>query len=121
MPARTPEEVDALFEKAMNAGDLEGLVALYEPEGTLVTGPDQEAKGTEEIRAALKGFLDPPPQIDLRVERTVPAGDALAACYGVWTMKAGGQELTGKSFEIVRRQPDGTWLFVIDDPWGRGG
>ena len=29
MNARTPDEIDTLFEKALNAGDIEGL-ALYE-------------------------------------------------------------------------------------------
>jgi uncharacterized protein (TIGR02246 family) len=120
MPARSPEEVDALFEKAMNEGDVEGLVALYEPNATLVAGPGQEATGTDAIRAAMKGFLDGNPRIDLKVEQMVRGGEDLVACYGVWTMEAGGQTQTGKSIEIVRRQPDGTWLFVIDDPWGRG-
>ena len=48
------------------------------------------------------------------------SGEELAATYGVWTMKAGGQELWGKTIEVVRRQPDGNWLFVIDDPFARG-
>jgi len=34
-------------------------------------------------------------------------------------MEAGGEEVKGKSMEVVRRQPDGTWLFAIDDPWAR--
>lgn len=120
MAARSPDELDVLFEKAMNAGDLEGLVALYEPNAMLIAGPGQEATGTEAIRAGLKAFLDQKPQIDLKVEQTLKGGEDMAACYGVWTMKAGGEELTGKSIEIMRKQADGTWLFVIDDPWGRG-
>jgi hypothetical protein len=31
MPAKTPQEVDALFEKQVNEGNLEALVDLYEP------------------------------------------------------------------------------------------
>ena len=58
-------------------------------------------------------------QIDLKVEKTVRSGEELAATYGVWTMKAGEQDLSGKTIEVVRRQPDGTWLFVIDDPFAR--
>ena len=34
-------------------------------------------------------------------------------------MKTGDQAMEGKSAEVVRRQPDGTWLFAIDDPYGR--
>jgi hypothetical protein len=53
------------------------------------------------------------------VEQTLKSGEDLAVCYGVWTMTAGGDKVTGKSIEVVRRQQDGTWLFAIDDPWGR--
>ncbi len=119
MPARSPEEVDALFEKALNAGNLEGLVALYEPDATLIPQPGQEAKGRDAIRQALAPLVEGKAQIDLKVERTVRSGEELAATYGVWSMKAGDQELSGKTIEVVRRQPDGTWLFVIDDPFAR--
>jgi uncharacterized protein (TIGR02246 family) len=119
MPARSPEEVDALFEKALNAGNLEGLVALYEPDATLISQPGHEAKGHDAIREALAPLVEGKAQIDLKVERTVRSGEELAATYGVWTMKAGDQEISGKTIEVVRRQPDGTWLFVIDDPFAR--
>jgi uncharacterized protein (TIGR02246 family) len=121
MPARTPDEVDTMFESAMNAGDLDGLVALYVPNATLIVGPGQEATGTEAIRIGLKAFLDQKPQMDLKVEQTIRGGEDLAVCYGVWTMMAGREKITGKSIEIVRCQQDGTWLFAIDDPRGRGG
>lgn len=120
MPARSPEEVDALFEKALNAGDVEGLVSLYEPNASLVGQDGQPAIGHDAIRAMIKAFADMKSQISLKIEKTVSAGDDLAVCYGAWTMTAGGQEVTGKSVEVVRRQPDGTWLFAMDDPWGRG-
>jgi len=49
----------------------------------------------------------------------VRSGDELAATYGVWTMKIGDQELSGRTIEVARRQPDDTWLFLIDDPFAR--
>jgi len=120
MPARTPEEIDVLFQKFLNSGDVDGLVGLYEPNATLIGGPDQPANGTAAIREAIKAFVDMKPQIDLRVEQTVLAGGDLATLYSTWTMIAGSEKMTGKSVEVVRRQADGTWLFVFDDPWGRG-
>src|SRR5438093_11713147 len=119
MPARSPEEVDALFEKAWNAADLDGLVALYEPDATLIPQPGQEAKGRDAIRQALAPLVEGKAQIDLKVERTVRSGEELAATYGVWSMKAGDQELSGKTIEVVRRQPDGNGLFVIADTFAR--
>ena len=37
---RSAEECDALFERHMNTGDLDALVALYEPNATLVGAAD---------------------------------------------------------------------------------
>src|SRR5262245_34084730 len=41
MSARTPEECDTLFERHLNAGDLDALVGLYEPGATLVMAPGE--------------------------------------------------------------------------------
>ena len=120
MPARTPEEIDVLFQKFLNAGDVDGLVGLYEPNATLIGGPDQPANGTAAIREALTAFVDTQAKIDLRVEQTVIAGDDIATLYSTWTLSGGPEEMGGKSVEVVRRQADGAWLFVFDDPWGRG-
>jgi len=27
-------------------------------------------------------------------------------------------DIVGKSADVLRQQPDGTWRFVIDNPWG---
>ena len=59
------------------------------------------------------------------VTKVVSAGDDLAVLYNDWSMSATGADGaavsgSGKAIEIVRRQPDGTWRFVVDDPFGRG-
>jgi uncharacterized protein (TIGR02246 family) len=123
MPAKKPEECDALFEKYVNAGDLESLVALYEPDATLVPAPGQLATGTEAIRAALKPMLDTGMKVKLNVTKTLVAGD-IAVTYNEWSGVAkmpGGEELAmaGKAMEVCHRQPDGTWRFAIDDPYSR--
>jgi len=124
MPARTPEECDALFAVSINRGDLEGLVALYEPKGCLVQqeGP---ASGTAAIREALAGFVAMKPKVTMNVTKVVRAGDDLAVLYNEWSLTAKGSDgnpiaMSGKALEIVRRQPDGTWLFAVDDPFARG-
>ena len=124
VPAQTPEECDALFEKYVNEGNLEALVDLYEPQATLVPAPGQTAIGTEAIRAALKPFLDAGLQIKLNVTHTFVSGD-VAACYNDWTGTAKGPNgdempFSGKAIEICHRQPDGSWKFAIDDPYARG-
>jgi hypothetical protein len=58
MPASEPEQIHGLFEQAFNAGDLEALMALYEPDAALIPRPGAVAEGTAAIRDSLGWFLD---------------------------------------------------------------
>src|SRR5262249_2939987 len=125
MPARTPEECDVLFERHLNAGDLDPLVDLYEADATLVMAPGERQVGRAAIREALGGFIGQKAQLTRTCPPVLRAGDDLAVLYGDWhghyTAPDGAQaEVAGQSVEVVRRQADGTWRFAIDDPFGRG-
>jgi uncharacterized protein (TIGR02246 family) len=121
MPARAPEELDKLFISAMNAGDLEAVVALYEPNASLASQPGQVVTGTAAIREALRGFLARKPKFTAEARPTVHAGE-LAMTSLRWQLTATGPDgspisMTGHSAEVARRQPDGSWRFVIDNPF----
>jgi uncharacterized protein (TIGR02246 family) len=125
MSAHTPEDCDRLFAEYLNAGNLEGVVGLYEARATLVQQDGEAATGTAAIREGVAGFLAMKPQLKMNVKRVVRAGDDLAVLYNDWTMAAIGPDgkavtLTGKAVEIVRRQADGSWRFAVDDPFARG-
>ena len=110
MLAKTPEEVDALFEKYVNAGNLDSLVDLYEPGAALSVAPGEVATGHEEIRAALKGFIDAKAKVKLNVTQTSSSGD-VAATYNDGPRydrpRRQARRNGGKAIEIVRKQPDG--------------
>jgi ketosteroid isomerase-like protein len=57
MFAKTPEDVHRLFNQAFNAGDLDDLLTLSEPESRLVPQPGQPVTGPVALREALRGFL----------------------------------------------------------------
>jgi uncharacterized protein (TIGR02246 family) len=125
MPARSPEECDELFARNLNAGNVEGVVDLYEPQASLVLEAGAPACGTEAIRAALQTFATMKPKLGMNVVRVFRAGDDLAVLYNDWTLTGTGPDGSsiedhGKAIEIVRRQPDGSWQFAIDDPRARG-
>jgi uncharacterized protein (TIGR02246 family) len=125
MAARTPEECDALFERYLNAGELDALVALYEPGATLVPNPDERAVGQAAIREALAPLIAAKAQMRLRVGHVLYAGDDLAMLYDDWSGHLTDPDgarvaIAGQAIEVVRRQPDGTWRFAIDDPYARG-
>ena len=123
MPAHTPEELDRLFSQALNAGDLDALVALYEPGAAFNTEPGgQVVTGTEAIRDGLSGFLALRPTLTIDVRNLGQVGD-LAFTSGRWSPTGTGPDgnavnLSGQTAEVCRRQPDGTWLFAIDLPFG---
>jgi len=58
MPATEPEQIHGRFEQAFNAGDIEALVALYEPDAALVPQPGAIAEGSAAISESLRWFLD---------------------------------------------------------------
>jgi uncharacterized protein (TIGR02246 family) len=123
MPVTEPEQMHRLFEEAFNAGDIEALMALYEPDAALVPQPGVVAEGTAAIRDALRWFLDRQGKIALDTKLVVRVGD-LAFLANRWSHTGGTMpdgspaELGATTAEVARRQPDGTWLYVIDNAWG---
>ena len=123
MAAREPEEAHRLWTERFQAGDLEGLLALYEPTATLMHQPGQAASGIAAIREALGAFLGLKPTFEMVETRpAIRAGD-LALLHSSWTLSGTGPDgsplqLSGTTADVVRRQADGTWLVAIDNPWG---
>jgi uncharacterized protein (TIGR02246 family) len=68
MPAHKPEELDELFVQAFNSGDLDALIALYEPDASFNPEPGQVVTGTQAIREAAQGFLAMNPKLTLETK-----------------------------------------------------
>jgi uncharacterized protein (TIGR02246 family) len=121
MPARRPEETDLLVIEALNAGDVEAALAFYEPGATFVPEPGKAATGLEAIREVLNGFLALRPRLTIEVPEVTVSGD-VALLGSRWTLKGTGPDgspvdLAGQGAEVVRRQADGGWKFIIDNPF----
>lgn len=107
-PARTPDDLFRLFVERANAGDLDGLSMLYEPGVVAVIAPGEIVEGIAAVQAVQKELLAR--NLTFTLEGQLPsvvAGDlALTSAMlapGVVTA------------EVARRQPDGTWRWVIDN------
>jgi uncharacterized protein (TIGR02246 family) len=114
-----PERLHASFQDAFNRHDLDSIVALYETDAVLAR-VDGAVQGTDAIREAYRDALAMRPTIDLRTLGVNRAGE-LAMLHGKWILRAtgpdGGQTRSeGRNTETARLQPDGRWLFVIDNP-----
>jgi ketosteroid isomerase-like protein len=118
----TPEQVLDAIVAGINSGDLESLLPLYESHAAFAARPGSLAHGTNGVRKALGGFIDMNGELDLEVTRVLEVDD-LALVIGVWSFNGTGTDgepvqLTARNADVLRRQPDGTWRFVIDNPWG---
>jgi uncharacterized protein (TIGR02246 family) len=126
MPATDPEQIHGLFEQAFNAGDIDALMALYEPDAALIPQPGMVVEGTAAIRDSLRWFLDRGGRITLDTKLVLRVGD-LAYLANTWSLTGGTMPdgspaaLGATTAEVARRQPDGTWLYVIDNAWGDQG
>ncbi len=124
MPAKTGQEWDDAFAEAFNAGDTGGLMALFEPDALWVTEPGQSVTGTADMAEAAAGYFALRPTINMTTKAVLDSGE-LVVVYTDWTLTATGDdgapiEMAGASTVVLRRQPDGSLLGVIDDPWSAG-
>ena len=123
MAVGKPEEMHRAFTEAFNSGDLESLMALYEAGAAIVPQPGQQpVAGAQTIREVLKGFLAAKGRINLETKSVTQAGD-IALLRANWRLTFTGPdgkaiEMSHSSMEVLRRQPDGTWRYVIDHPFG---
>jgi ketosteroid isomerase-like protein len=121
--ARPIDTVNQLVD-AINHGDLDRAVAAYEAGAVLVAQPGQLARGSNQIRQALAGFIVLQATLETETRELIEAGD-VALYVSRWSLR--GTDPTGKpvamageSADILRRQPDGRWLIAVDNPWGAG-
>jgi uncharacterized protein (TIGR02246 family) len=112
--ATEPEDLTRLFVERANAGDAEGLAELYERDAVLAYPPGSRTVGREAIRTVCKQMLAHVSHFELEEALPTVRNGGLAVTS---TRPA---DNTGGRVQVVRRQPDGTWLRVIDRPEIRG-
>jgi uncharacterized protein (TIGR02246 family) len=123
MPSSKPEDWPSQFSQHLDAGDLEAILALYEPEARFVPRSGETIVGRERIRDVLAGLIRSGTKLQGRVIQAVSVDD-IAILYTDFegtTVDASGNtvDLRSKAIEVLRRQPDGTWQLIIGDPNGR--
>jgi uncharacterized protein (TIGR02246 family) len=117
MTPRSPADINAAFAAGYNGRDVDALLALYEPDA-VVTNPDGSiAAGTDAIRAHLTQLLEVGGSMTSLNRYAIP-NDDLALIGADWAIAFtdGRATVSGRSAEVVRRQPDGTWRYVLDHP-----
>jgi uncharacterized protein (TIGR02246 family) len=104
-------------EAGINKQDIDGLMALYAEDASMVRVDGSIATGLSAIREEWSGLLAMNGQITLRSRYAIAAGE-LAVLSNQWTFEVGGEQISSVTAETARRQPDGGWLYVVDHPYG---
>jgi hypothetical protein len=106
-PARDPQDLEKLLIERQWAGDIEGMVALFEPDAVIDTGDGALTIGHDAIRKLYEDFR--------------ATGKKFAKGKQSPAVINGGLALTSTKLpdgsvtaEVSRQQSDGTWLWVID-------
>ena len=95
---------------------------IYEKDACFASNPGQVVQGLESIRRSLQGFIDMKVKLEARVRRVIQASN-LALLTTEWSIVGTEPDgkpinLTGRGTVVLRSQSDGSWLMVIENPWG---
>ena len=108
--ARAPEDLTRLFVERANDGDAAGIAALYEPEAVMAYPPGEVTAGRDAIRGLWEQVLANAPHFEPEPPLlTLVSGDIALTS----TIARDGK---GVRAQVVRRQPDGSWLRLLDQP-----
>ena len=108
--ARKPEDLTRLFVQRANAKDAEGLALLYEEDAVMAYPPGQQTVGRAAIQKLWEEALPHMPAFE--PEQPLPTLISEDLALTSTPPKDG----AGARAQVVRRQPDGTWLRVLDQP-----
>ena len=120
--ADSPERLVEMLDDAFNDGDLETVLTLYEESATVIATPSKTLRG----HAQLRSFFETAMQSGLRAKqiktRVIEVGDiALFLSRWILLRKGAAPGTAGQEFfatTIMRKQPDGSWKVLIDNPVG---
>jgi uncharacterized protein (TIGR02246 family) len=115
-----PEDGAKVFLDRLNAGDLDGLVSLFEPDAVLVPAPGQVATGSDALRETFAGFLATGVRLELTKRFSLHRVGDIALSTVEFKLEGtdpDGNPLTVRTRPVVvfRRQADGSWRFLIDN------
>lgn len=117
--ASDPCQLSELFVRYFNGRDFDALRSLYEPAAFFAPSPGEAKFGADAIKGSLQAMAEAGATIDLDTRRMQIVSDLAIISNTATVMGAApdGTALVTTTTEIARRQSDGRWLYVFDDPF----
>jgi uncharacterized protein (TIGR02246 family) len=122
MTASTASEIPEQLAAALNAGEIEAALHLWDSDAKLVSLEGSEVCGREAIGAVLRDLIGSGAKVQIELH-TLHQTATTALASGTLTIRhqqPGGETFTQSSDSLViyRRGEDGYWRVAIDFPWG---
>jgi ketosteroid isomerase-like protein len=108
--AQRPEDLTRLFVERANDGDAAGIAALYEEQAVMAYPAGGETVGRAGLRELWEKVLTHAPHFELEPPLPTLVGGDIALTSTV------AKDGTGARAQVARRQSDGTWLRLLDQP-----
>jgi ketosteroid isomerase-like protein len=118
MPAKSPEDICRLFKLYMAEGDLDSVLSIYDQRAVFLNQAREVTKDRQSLKQELAPLVALKPRFDFTIKQIVQADD-IALMHTQWTVSAP-QPMNVYAIEVARRQPDGTWCWLIGDPFTVG-
>lgn len=118
MPANTPHEICRLFQQYIGDGDVDAVLGLYDEEAVFLKRSAEVTEGRQGLREELASLAAAKPRFEFDVRQVVQAGD-MALMHTRWQVSHP-EPATVHAIEVARRQADGTWRWLIGDPFTVG-
>ncbi|SFQ01014.1 conserved hypothetical protein [Geodermatophilus dictyosporus] len=110
------EDIHSAVKRTINKEDVEGFVGLYAQNAHMVLPDGSTITGHEAIREQVIQVCAMKGRMTVTTRYIIEAGD-LAILSNKWTLTAGGESMSAITAEVAQRQPDGGWLYIIDNPY----
>lgn len=112
-PVRDPQDLAREWVAREAAGDAAGMAALYEPNAILACGDGRFATGRKAIQDFYTGFIAAAQKAGTKFDLSGQRAAMVSGDLALTSARIEGGTVTA---EVARRQPDGTWLWAIDNP-----
>jgi ketosteroid isomerase-like protein len=117
MPILQPAAINSAFAAAYNARDVDTLIGLYEADAIVVNMDGSRSVGVEAIHHHLAELVQLGGSMTSTNLYAIEHGDvALVGAHWSVSFDDGREPVSGRSAEVVRRQSDSTWKYIIDNP-----
>ena len=116
--AKRPEEICRLFQHYMAEGDIDSVLSVYDPEAVFLNQSGEVKKGEAGLRQELAPFAARKAVFNFDIKQVIQSGD-IALMHTEWKVSSP-QQMSVYAIEVARRQMDGTWCWLIGDPFTVG-